>query len=246
MTPQLYDAIGKTYGAYRKPDARIAAAIVDALGDAKTVVNIGAGAGSYEPRDRDLIAVEPSDTMIRQRAANSARVVRASAMELPFRDGAFDAALALLTVHHWPDPLKGLREMKRAARRCIVFSWEPSTFTSWLTRDYFPEIRAHDRTIFPLIMEFYGKVFARFDVVPIPVPHDCTDGFLEAYWRRPDAYFDAGARMAISSFAKFPNPEPGLTRLRRDLEDGTWMRRNGHLMELRELDLGYRLIVAAD
>jgi SAM-dependent methyltransferase len=244
MSAPLYDTIGEGYAQYRRPDPRIAAAILKALGDARTVVNVGAGAGSYEPAGRDVVAVEPSETMIRQRRANAAPVLRASAMNLPFRDDAFEAATALLTVHHWPEPLKGLREMMRVARRCVVFSWEPSTEVSWLTRDYFPEIRAYDRTAFPLVAQFYGRAFARFEIVTVPVPHDCLDGFLEVYWRRPEAYFDPKARGAISSFSRVTDVAAGLRKLHRDLSDGTWARRNGHLMELDELDLGYRLIVA--
>jgi SAM-dependent methyltransferase len=212
---------------------------------ARTIVNVGAGAGSYEPTDRQVIAVEPSETMIRQRREGAAPVICASAMALPFRDNAFEAACALLTVHHWPDPIKGLHEMKRVAKRCVVFSWEPSTNMSWLTRDYFPEIRAHDRLAFPLIAEFYARAFDRFEIVTVPVPQDCRDGFLEAYWRRPEAYFDPGARRAISAFSRIADVETGLSKLKRDLADGTWMARNGHLLELEELDLGYRLVIAS-
>lgn len=244
MSAPLYDTIGKGYAQYRWPDPRIAAAILKALGETRTVVNIGAGTGSYEPAERDVVAVELSETMIRQRRAHAAPVVRASAINLPFRDDAFEAATALLTVHHWPEPLRGLREMMRVARRCVVFTWEPSTEVSWLTRDYFPEIRAYDRTAFPLVAQFYARAFARFEIVTVPVPHDCLDGFLEAYWRRPEAYFDPDARRAISSFSRVADIESPLAKLRRDLSDGTWARRNGHLMELDELDLGYRLVVA--
>ena len=241
---ELYDRIGKFYSSYRRSDPRIAAAIVKALGNARSIVNVGAGAGSYEPKDRDVVAVEPSETMIGQRPIHAAPVVRASAMHLPFRNDAFEAAMAVLTVHHWPDVLAGLRETMRVAARAVILTWEPSTSVSWLTRDYFPEIRAYDRKAFPLIMDFYGHALGRIEVIPIAVPHDCRDGFLEAYWRRPEMYFDAVARAAISSFARVENVEAGLARLRRDLDDGTWTRRNGHLMALEELDLGYRLVLA--
>lgn len=245
MSTPLYETIGVNYAQYRRPDPRIAAAILRALGDARTVVNIGAGAGSYEPTDRPVVAVELSETMIRQRRSGAAPVICASAMELPFRNNAFEAATALLTVHHWPDAIRGMQEMMRVAKRCVVFSWEPSTNVSWLTRDYFPQIRAYDRLAFPLIADFYRRAFAQFEIVTVPVPHDCQDGFLEAYWRRPEAYFDPGARRAISAFARVTDVEPGLSKLKSDLSDGTWTRRNGHLMELNELDLGYRLVIAS-
>lgn len=244
--PALYDSIGKSYTNYRRPDPRIAAAIRMALGGARTVVNIGAGTGAYEPADRDVIAVELSETMIRQRPRNAAPVVQASALQLPFADDAFEASLASVTVHHWQDQLHGLREMARVAPRAVIFTWEPSTSNSWLTRDYFPEILAYDRNALPPVMDLYPKAFRHVEIVPIPIPHDCTDGFLECYWRRPEMYFDAGARATISPFAKgIANTEAGLARLRRDLDDSTWHRRNGHLLALSELDLGYRLVVAA-
>jgi SAM-dependent methyltransferase len=240
---QLYDSIGKSYVRYRRPDPRIAAAITSALGGAKRIVNIGAGAGSYEPGDREVIAVEPSEIMIRQRPALAAPVVRASAMALPFRNGAFDAALAILTIHHWADQRAGLSEMARVAKRCVILTWEPFATRSWLTRDYFPEILDHDRKAFPSVLDFYGPTFSRLETRAIPIPHDCTDGFLEAYWRRPQAYLDPDARMAISSFAYILNVEDRLSQLRRDLDDGTWARRNGHLLDKTELDLGCRLVI---
>ena len=240
---QLYDTIGTSYAKYRRPDPRIAAAITAALGDARRVVNVGAGAGSYEPKDRNVIAVEPSETMIRQRSAGAAVVVRASAVGLPFRDGEFDAALAILTIHHWPDQRAGLLEMARVAKRCVLLTWEePFASPSWLTRDYFPEILAYDRTVFPPTSR-YAALLKNVVVRPVLIPHDCTDGFLEAYWRRPEAYFDAGARLAISSFARLADVESGLTALRRDLDDGMWARRNGDLLDKTETDLGYRLVV---
>jgi hypothetical protein len=240
---QIYDSIGTYYARYRRPDPRIAAAIIAALGDSRRVVNIGAGAGSYEPKDRELVAVEPSETMIRQRPAGAAPVVRASAMNLPFRNSEFDAALAILTVHHWPDQCVGLSEMARVAKRCVILTWEPSASPSWLTRDYFPEILAYDRTAFPSVSVFYGTILKCLEIRTVPIPHDCTDGLLEAYWRRPESYFDPDARLAISSFARLEDVDSGLTALRRDLNDGTWARRNGALLIETELDLGYRLVI---
>jgi SAM-dependent methyltransferase len=241
---QLYDAIGLGYRAYRRPDPRVAAAITEALGEADTVVNVGAGAGSYEPTDRPVIAVEPSAAMIAQRRSGGPPVVQASATHLPFRDGAFAAALAVLTVHHWPDRPRGLGQLARAARdRVVVLTWDPATPGFWLVDEYFPEIWAIDRPIFPTLDDLRSALGA-IEIRPLPVPHDCSDGFLGAYWRRPEAYLDPGVRGAMSTFSKIRDVEPGLARLRRDLADGTWLRRHGDLLDRTELDLGYRLVVS--
>jgi len=215
------------------------------LNQAETVVNVGAGTGSYEPSERSVVAVEPAMTMIRQRRPGSAPVVQASATELPFRDDGFAAALAILTVHHWPDQARGLDEMARVARcRVVVVTWDPSTSGFWLTDDYFPEIFEIDRPLFPSIEDF-RKALGRVEVHPFPIPHDCVDGFLGAYWRRPHAYLDAGVRSAISTFAKLHDMGHGLDRLRRDLQDGSWARRYGDLLDQPEIDLGYRIVIAA-
>jgi SAM-dependent methyltransferase len=249
MTPAapLYDRIGRDYAWYRKPDARIASAIRAALGDVQSVLNVGAGAGSYEPRDCNVVAVEPSLAMIRQRAPGAAPVVQGSAESLPFADGSFDATLAILTLHHWKDRAGGLRELQRVARRRVVlFVFDPEFVgfhQFWLIRDYFPEIAAYDLTIAPALAE-YAAVLGRCETRSVPVPHDCTDGFAGAYWRRPASYLDEGARAAISSFRAVPDPDPALARLRRDIDSGLWAKRNAGLLELQELDLGYRIVIA--
>jgi len=240
---ELYDVIGKTYAQYRRPDPRIASIIMGALGDASTILNVGAGTGSYEPRGRNVIAVEPSLTMIGQRHPDTAPVVRASAAQLPFRNDQFDAALAIFTVHHWPRQAAGLREMARVAKRSVILTWDNSFNSMWLVRDYFPSILDEGQFICPPL-DMYRDIFGHISVKPVPVPHDCSDGFLQAYWRRPHAYLDPGARSAISAFAKYPPMDEGLTKLRRDLEDGTWLARNAHLLAETEMDLGYRLIIA--
>ncbi|HEY7540892.1 MAG TPA: class I SAM-dependent methyltransferase [Methylomirabilota bacterium] len=243
---QLYDAIGVGYQERRRPDPRLAAAITGALEDAETVVNVGAGAGSYEPSDRSVVAVEPAVTMIRQRRAGGAPVVQASASDLPFRDDAFAASLAILSVHHWPDRARGLAELARVARRrVVIFTWDPSSSGFWLVDDYFPEIVDLDRQIFPTIEDF-RRTFGTIEVRSFPVPHDCIDGFMGAYWRRPHAYLDASVRAAISTFAKAEPSQlgSGLERLRRDLADGTWERRHAHLFERAELDIGNRIVIA--
>jgi SAM-dependent methyltransferase len=208
------------------------------------VVNVGAGAGSYEPTDRPVLAIEPAPSMIAQRARGAAPVVQASAVALPLRDGAFAASLAVLTVHHWPDRARGLREMARVARhRAVILTWDPAASGFWLIEDYFPALAAIDRRIFPSLGEL-ERVWGAIEVQPVPVPHDCVDGFLGAYWRRPAAYLDAAVRAAISTFTKLPEVESGLLRLRRDLDDGTWRQRHENVLERTELDLGYRLVVA--
>jgi SAM-dependent methyltransferase len=194
--------------------------------------------------DRAVVAVEPALTMIRQRRAGSAPVIQASATHLPFRDAAFAAALAVLTVHHWPDRMRGLAELARVARqRVVIVTWEPDASRFWLVDDYFPEIVTIDRHIFPPL-ESYRSVLGHIEISPLLVPHDCVDGFLGAYWRRPAAYLDPGIRGAISAFAKIGDVTSGLARLRHDLEDGTWAQRYAHLLRLSAIDLGYRLVVA--
>jgi SAM-dependent methyltransferase len=237
-----YDRIGINYAALRKPDPRIAAPIHAALGQAGTVLNVGAGTGSYEPVDRLVTAVEPSLEMIRRRSRGAAKVVQASAENLPFHDGAFDASMALLTVHHWRDKKLGLREMRRVTRgRIVLLTFDPSQ-RPWLT-DYLPELIALDEAHLPTMSD-YQRWLGAVQVTPVLVPHDCTDGFLYAYWRRPEAYLDARIRSGSSSFWAIRNAEAGLERLRRDLETGEWRRRYADLFALDVYDAGYRLVVA--
>ncbi|MCA9511406.1 MAG: class I SAM-dependent methyltransferase [Myxococcales bacterium] len=239
----LYDTIGQGYGGRRRADPRIASQIVRALGSARRVVNVGAGAGSYEPRDRDVVAVEPSRVMLGQRARDAAPAVRGSAMALPFRDASFDASLAILTAHHWPDVARGLRELRRVAReRVVVFTFDTAGDGFWIA-DYFPAIAGLDRRTMPTVAAV-ARALGGADVVDVPVPHDCSDGFLGAYWRRPHAYLDASVRAAISVFARIDGVDEGVARLQQDLDSGAWQRRWGHLLERDELDVGYRLVVA--
>lgn len=239
---ELYDSIGIGYRRYRQPDPRIEALIQQALGNAASVVNVGAGAGSYEPRDRDTVAVEPSDVMIEQRSAELNPVLRAYAEALPFADNSFDIALAILTVHHWPDRPGGLAELQRVARdRAVVLTHDGFYDSFWLM-EYFPEIIALDDRIMPPDSEFEA-VFSRVSEIRIPIPWDCSDGFLAAYWRRPEMYLEQGVRDAISAFAMIERVDEGLERLRADLQSGVWQERFGKLMELDSLDLGYKLVV---
>lgn len=242
---QIYDRIGRGYAARRRPDPRIGAFVWRALGGSASIVNVGAGTGSYEPGDRRVVAVEPSIVMIRQRPPHAAPVVRASAGTLPFRDRSFDAALAVLTLHHWPDWRGGLSEMARVARGPVVLlTWDPAACEFWLVEDYFPEIMLIDRAIFPTMDEM-RQVLGRMAVSAVPVPHDCTDGFLGAYWRRPHAYLDPQVRAAISAFTKLNDVAARLQRLADDLESGEWNRRHGALLGQDSIDLGYRVVVTA-
>jgi SAM-dependent methyltransferase len=244
VTLAAYDRLGVGYSDHRRPDPRIRAQIHAALGDARSVVNVGAGTGSYEPAGRRVAAVEPSAVMVGQRPAGGAPAVRAGAGELPFRTGSFDAALAILTLHHWPDWRAGLAEMLRVARgRVVVLTWDPESPGFWLVQDYVPEVLAIDARIFPT-MAAMEEVLGPLDVRPVPIAADCTDGFLGAYWRRPEAYLDAGVRGAISTFARVPALAEGISRLDADLASGAWAERHGHLLELDELDIGYRLVIA--
>jgi SAM-dependent methyltransferase len=240
---EAYDSIGVGYSQYRRPDARIARAIRGASGDATTVANVGAGTGSYEPDDVAVTAIEPSWRMLSQHGRKDT-LVRATAEHLPFRDAAFDVALAVLTVHHWQTPEAGLREMARIARkRVVILTWDPEHAGFWLTRDYFPEILELDRRIFPRMSALDAMLGGvRAEVVPIAA--DCADGFLGAYWRRPSAYLDPAVRRSISTFSRITTLALGLVALRSDLQDGTWLKKNEPLLARQEIDLGYRLIVA--
>lgn len=236
-----YDTIGVNYANLRKPDARIEAAIVEALGPAQTVLNVGAGAGSYEPADRQVTAVEPSQEMISQRQASGARVIQGSAEDLPFDDKSFDASMAVLTIHHWSDQPKGLAEMRRVTKGPIVLlTFDPDHRGFWLL-DYIPELATLDDSQMPKLTD-YEAWLGDVEISPVPVPHDCTDGFMAAYWRRPAAYLDAKIRAAISPFWALGDISEQLARLESDLSDGTWAERYADLLALEAYDAGYRLV----
>jgi DNA-binding transcriptional MerR regulator len=243
---RLYDAIGGAYPATRRTDPRIAAQVWDALGDARTVLNVGAGTGSYEPPGRDVTAVEPSAVMRALRPAGAAPCIAAAAEHLPFADQSFDAAMAFSTVPHWQDPAAGLREMRRVARRVVVFTYDPGEFAwrrrFWLTRDYLPEAAGlADPDWLPRLA---GAIGGRAE--PVLIPWDCADGFLEAYWRRPEAYLDEHVRRACSVWTRVgPHAEQrAVHSLREDLHSGRWAERNRELATLDAAELGLRLLVA--
>jgi SAM-dependent methyltransferase len=237
-----YDSMGINYAELRKPDPRIARFINEALGSARTVLNVGAGTGSYEPTDRDVTAVEPSVEMIRQRKPGAATAIEASADSLPFPDKSFDASMAILTIHHWPDKQAGLREMRRVTREPIVLLTFDPAARPWPT-DYWPELAALDDERMPTLADL-EEWLGPLKVTAVPIPHDCSDGFLYAYWRRPAAYLDERLRSGSSSFWLMKGVQEGVDRLRRDLESGEWKRRYADLLERNEYEAGYRLVVA--
>lgn len=245
---RLYERIGADYvPEARRTEPRIAAQVWAALGDARTVLNVGAGTGSYEPPDRQVTAVEPSATMRALRPAGAARCVAAHAEQLPFPDDTFDAAMAFSTVHHWRDPLAGLREMRRVARRVVVFTHDAADAAwrhrFWLSRDYLPEV-ADLVTGRPALDALARALGAR--VEPVLIPWDCADGFFEAHWRRPEAYLDARVRRAVSVWTRVgPTAElRAVSALRDDLASGRWAARNPEIASLEAAELGLRLLVA--
>lgn len=242
MTTPLYDSIGRGYARARVPDPRIAARIVEALGDARTVINVGAGTGSYEPDDRVVIALEPSPVMLGQRPAIGAPAVRGVAEALPFASGAFDAALAVLTLHHWRDLAGGITELGRVAARTVALTFDTDTYP-WIATDYMPEMISQVDHNFPPIDELVAMLDA--SVAIVPVPQDCTDGFTGAYWARPEAYLDPDVRAGMSQMQTMDQAlvESRMERLAEDLASGAWDERHGHLRSLDEFDLGYRLLV---
>jgi SAM-dependent methyltransferase len=248
LAQPVYDRIGGQYREGRREEPRIAAAILAALGGASPVVNVGAGAGSYEPRDRPVVAVEPSAVMVGQRPPGAAPVVRAHAEALPFGDGTFGAAMAVLTVHHWADRARGLAEMRRVADGPVVLVVrDPRAVPTWWLHHYFPASRrleARRETPLDQLARLLGLPLR---VIPVPVPANCADGFNAAYWRRPRAYLAPRVWRPMSALALIPDAdrEQGMDRLRADLSNGEWRRRWGHLLALDELDLGYRVVVAA-
>jgi SAM-dependent methyltransferase len=244
---QLYDTIGATYTVTRRTEPRIAARVWAALGDARTVLNVGAGTGSYEPTDRHVLGVEPSALMRSQRLPDAAPCLAGSAENLPFDDQSFDAAMAFSTIHHWQDPIAGLREMRRVARRVVVFTVDSSDTAwrrrFWLTRDYLPEV-ADLFVSRPSLTELARAIGARTE--PVPIPWDCADGFFEAYWRRPEAYLDDHVRRGISVWTTVgPDAEQRAVRsLGDDLASGRWAERNRDLLDLDAAELGLRLLIA--
>jgi SAM-dependent methyltransferase len=246
VTGAAYDRMGVGYSAVRQPESRIAARIEAALGDARSVLNVGAGGGSYEPADRKVTAVEPSRTMIEQRPPGSAPVVQRVAEDLPFEDGSFDAAMAVITIQHWNDVPAGLAEMTRVARRRIaILTFDPAPIQGLWLRDYFPGALDYHASVMPPIDELTA-LLPDPSVESVPIPSGCVDGFFVAIWDRPEMHLDPDVRRASSCWHQMPQEEieRGLVQLEADLESDRWDERYGHLRTLAELDVGLRLITA--
>jgi SAM-dependent methyltransferase len=241
-----YERHGRSYALHRRADPRIAARIHGALGDARTVVNVGAGAGSYEPADRWLLAVEPSETMRSQRPPGSAPALAARAEQLPFDDGSFDAAMACVTVHHWHPLEAGLSELRRVARGpVVIFTFELDALPAWQL-EFLHDGLERERLRFPAVEKVAEMLGGRTRIERIPTPGDCTDGFFEAFWRRPEALLDAQVRSAQSMWALLDRAtEEGLVeRLGAALESGAWDAEHGHLRQAESFDGALRLVVS--
>ncbi len=244
-----YDEIGQGYALRRREDPAIAARIHAALGDARTVVNVGAGSGSYEPRDRVVVAIEPSAVMAAQRPPELPPAILASAGSLPLVDDAVDAAMAILTVHHWEGEQEaGVRELRRVARGPVaILTAEPANGERWwLMRDYLPEVAALDRRSFPPPQRLAEWLGGEVRIESVEIARDSPDWSLLSYWAHPERVLDPAARAATSGFARMPDEVVArvVAAVERDLADGTWEARNGHLRELDSFDAGLRLVVA--
>ncbi len=241
-----YERHGRTYAEHRRADPRIEARIHAALGGARTVLNVGAGGGSYEPRDRWVLAAEPSAMMRAQRPADAAPAIEARAEALPFDDGTFDAAMACVTIHHWDSPAAGLAELRRVARGpVVVFTFELDHLPAWQL-DYLREGVALEQPRFPAIADVASALGGRTRVERIPTPGDCTDGFFEAFWRRPEALLDPAVRAAQSVWALLDEQTERriVKRLADALDSGAWDAEHGYLRERDSLDGALRLVIS--
>jgi SAM-dependent methyltransferase len=247
MQPR-YDTIGHGYARTRREDPRLRAQIHAALGDARIVVNVGAGTGSYEPGDRHVVAIEPSDVMAAQRPRQLAPALRGTSAALPLRDGAADAAMAVLTIHHWDgDRERGVREMRRVARGPVVIvTYDPEVSAAmWLMADYLPEVAAMDHATFPVPALIASWLGGDVTIEPLPIARDCQDWMLGSFWAHPERVLDADARNATSGFARMPPAIVArvVAEVGRDLASGAWHARHGGLLALDDHDVGLRLIV---
>lgn len=243
-----YNAFGQKYSGYRKTDPRIESYVHQALGDAKTVLNVGAGTGSYEPIDKYVVAVEPSHVMRHQRKLlDRLPAIHAYADALPFDDKSFDAVMAMVTVHHWPDMEKGLKELSRIAKkRVVVMTFDPAHLDDFWNAAYFPELIEVEKARYPTLPFIAASLGGRIEIVPIPIPLDCTDGFQEAFYGRPEAFLDEAVRKAQSAWGFLSNETA--SRLVKNLEDalisGEWDRKYGHYRTQPFFTCALRLVIA--
>lgn len=243
-----YDHIGHGYASSRREDPRYAARLSAALGEARTVVNVGAGAGSYEPRDRHVLAIEPSDVMAKQRSPDRAPAIRASAEALPLFDQSVDAAMTILSLHHWDTQQeRGVRELRRVARGpVVILTCDPAVSGAmWLMADYLPEVAALDHRIFPSMDRLAEWLGGTTHIETIDVYSDTTDRMLMAFWAHPEWVLDDAIRNATSGFARMPPAvvERVVERVRADLGSGAWDERHGALRTLDRYDAGLRLVI---
>ena len=243
-----YDTHGQKYSGQRKTDPRIAAYVHNALADSETVINIGAGSGSYEPEDKYVIAVEPSITMRTQRIANGKiPAINAKADSLPFDDRSFDAAMAMVTVHHWPDIEKGISEIRRVTKkRIVIMTFDPDALDDFWNVNYFPQLIEIERARYPSITRLQKALSAKTEVIKIPIPLDCVDGFQETYYGRPEAFLEKEVRMAQSAWGILPADleKKYLQNLSNDLQSGAWDKKFGHFRTQPNFTGALRLIVA--
>jgi len=241
-----YERHGRSYARHRRPDPWIAARIHAALGDARTVLNVGAGSGSYEPSDRWVLAVEPSATMRAQRPPGAPPAIDARAEALPFDDDSFDAAMACVTIHHWEPPAAGLAELRRVARGpVVVFTFDLDALPAW-QQEHLHEGLAIERPRFPAVADVAAALGGRTRIERIPTPGDCEDGFFEAFWRRPEALLDPEVRASQSMWALLGRgvEERIVARLADALASGEWDARHGHLRSMDSLEGSLRLVVS--
>jgi SAM-dependent methyltransferase len=243
-----YDQLGQKYSGYRQTDPRIAEYVTKALGDAKTILNVGAGAGSYEPSDKYVVAVEPSIVMRSQRTKNGkVPAINAKADNLPFDDNAFDASMAMVTVHHWPDMNKGLKELRRVTKgQVVIMTFDPNELDNFWNSNYFPELIEIEKARYPTIDFITKSLGGTCEVISVPIPLDCVDGFQEAFYGRPEAFLEKEIRLSQSAWGFLPEGvEAKLVQsLRADLESGEWDKKYGHFRSQPTFTCALRLIIS--
>lgn len=246
MAPARYDRIGRTYAQFRHTEPTWHHELTDALGDARRVLNVGAGTGNYEALGAEVIALEPSRVMIDQRHPDAAPCVQGVAEYLPFADNAFDATMGVLTMHHWSDLERAFADLNRLAPRHVYTVYDTTFARDFWLLDYFPETRVDPMEVNAPTPALLGRYFDVVDVRTLWVPRACSEGFAAASWARPHDYLDPEMQQAISLLALQPPEvlERGTAALRADLESGRWHERYPDIVHLKRADFGYRLVIA--